>query len=117
MLRCWCGGSLGRCGGVGLGLGLVRRCGRLCLAGGRLGGLGGQEHHGQQGPGRGHAAGDESADGQAAQERVGGGVLQGLSEDWVAEGREPAGGSRTMNAASRTAEPANPATLRPAVHP
>ena len=40
-----------------------------------LGGLGGQEQDSQQGPGCGNAAGDEAADGQAAQECVGGRVL------------------------------------------
>ena len=47
--------------------GLVGRWGRW---------LSGQEQYGQQGPGDGNASGDEGADGEAAEERVGGGVMQ-----------------------------------------
>jgi hypothetical protein len=45
-----------------------------------LGGLGRQEPDCQHGPGCGDAAGDEAADGEAAQECAGGGVLQRLPE-------------------------------------
>jgi hypothetical protein len=38
------------------------------------------------------STGDEAAGGEAAQEGVGGGVLQCLSEDRVAEGRDLGGG-------------------------
>jgi hypothetical protein len=65
-------------------LGFVRAFGRC--------GLGGQEQDCHDGPGRGDGAGDDASDGQAAQECVGGGVLQCLSEDRMAEGRDLAGG-------------------------
>src|SRR5260221_470124 len=66
---------------------------RLCLdwLSCGLGWLGGQEQDGQQGPYGGDAAGDEGADGEAAQEGAGGGVLQRLAEGRVAEGRDLAG--------------------------
>ena len=69
----------------------MRLFGPLHPAGRQARGLGGQEQDGQQGPGRGYASGDERADGEAAQERVGGGVLQRLPEGRVAEGRDLAG--------------------------
>jgi len=62
-----------------MGLSFVRRFGGSGLTGCRargLGGLGGQEQDGQEGPGRGDAAGDERTEGEAAQERVGGRVVQ-----------------------------------------
>ena len=57
-----------------------------------LGGLGGQEQDSQEGTRRGDTCGDEAADGQAAQERVSGGVLQRLPEARMAKGRDLAGG-------------------------
>ena len=54
--------------------------------------LGGQEQDGQEGSYGGDGAGDEAADGEAAQEGAGGGVLQCLSQDRMAEGRDLAGG-------------------------
>src|SRR5262249_51159393 len=71
------------------------RCGFIGRWGGGLvwlGGLGGQEQDGQESPCGGDAAGDEGADDEAAQEGVGGGVLQRQPEGRVAEGRDLAGG-------------------------
>ena len=79
--------SPARCGGEGLGLGFARRFGRFGFIGGRarwLSGLGGQEQDCQEGPYRGNASDDEGADGEAAQEGIGGRVMQRL-----AEGRMP----------------------------
>ena len=58
----------------------------------RLGGLGGQEQDGQQSPDGSNAAGDDAADGEAAQECVGRGVLECLSEGRMAEARDLGGG-------------------------
>ena len=55
-------------------------------------GLGRQEQGHQDGPGRRHSPGDERADGQAAQERVGGRELQGLPEGGIAARRDGARG-------------------------
>jgi hypothetical protein len=74
------GGLPGGWSGVRLDLGFV------LAAGAR--GLGGQEQGGQQGPGRGDGAGHDSADGQAVQERIGRGVLEGLAGGRMAAGRE-----------------------------
>src|SRR5260370_17986097 len=78
-------------GRVRLGLGFVRACGCFGFITRRACGLGGQEQDGQQGPYGGDGAGDEAADGEAAQEGVGGGVLQCLSPDRMARGRDLAG--------------------------
>src|SRR5205823_10707136 len=82
----------GRCGGAAIGLAIVRLSGHSGMVGrwGRW--LSGQEQYGQDGPQRGHAAGDEGADGEAAQEGVGGGVMQRQSQGRMAEGRDLAGG-------------------------
>src|SRR5712692_8459249 len=94
-------GVPGRWGGVRRGPGNAAAFGCFGFIGRRarwpgelywLCGLGGQEQDCQQGPGCGDGAGDEAADGEAAQECAGGGVLQGVSEDRVAEGRDLAGG-------------------------
>ena len=80
---------------MGLGLGSAAAFGRSGLIGQRArwpGGLGGQEQNCQGDSGRGYGAGDDAADGQAAQERVGGRVLQGLSEYRLADGRDLACG-------------------------
>ena len=78
----------GRCvgGGLRLGFEFVRVFGCFGFVGRWAGWLGGQEPDGQDGACRGDAAGDEDGDGQAAQERVGGGVLQRQAQGRVAEG-------------------------------
>src|SRR5262252_3664645 len=82
----------------GSGRGLCRCVGWLLRGPGwegelrRLRGLGGQEQGGQEGPGGGDTAGDQSADGEAAQERVGGGMLQCQSQGRIAQGGDLAGG-------------------------
>ena len=74
-----------------MGLGFVRAFGCCDFSTHRARGLGGQEHDCEERPGRGDGAGDEAADGEAAQECVGGGELQRLSQGRVAEGRDLAG--------------------------
>jgi len=64
----------------GFTLGCSGFTGRQARWQGEPGGLGGQEQDGQESPGRGDGPGHEAADGEAAQECAGGGVLQCLSE-------------------------------------
>ena len=75
-----------------MGLAVVRFLGRFGFVGrwGRW--LSGQEQHGQDGPHCGDAAGDKGADGEAAQEGVGGELMHCLAEGRVAEGGDLAGG-------------------------
>lgn len=77
-------GSLDRRGGVSLGFSFVRPFGPLHPADRQARGLGGQELDDQHGPGGGHAPGDARADGEAAQERLGGGVLQRVAGNVIA---------------------------------
>src|SRR5215831_20824864 len=81
----------GRCGGLDMGLAIVRGFRWLGLTGRRASGLSGQEQYGQNGAYRGDAAGDEGADDEAAQKGVGGGVVQRQPQGWMAEGGDPAG--------------------------
>src|SRR5262249_33644228 len=79
----------GRCGGLDMGLAIVRGFRWLGLTGGwagRAGGLGGQEQGGEDGACCGDGAGEEGAGDEAAQEGVGGGVVQCLAEGGMAEG-------------------------------
>ena len=64
----------------------VRGPGRL-----RARGLGREEYHRQDGPGRGDQAGHEAADGQAVQERVGGRGVDRLAGGGMPRGGGPAG--------------------------
>ena len=66
--------------------------GGLCFFSGRVRGLGGQEQHCEHCAHGSNAAGDEGADGEAAQEGVSRRVLQCLSKYRAAESRDPAGG-------------------------
>jgi hypothetical protein len=78
-----------------LGLGSAAAFGRSGLIDQRArwpGGLGGQEQNCQEDPGRGYGASDDAADGQAAQERVGGRMLESQAEGRVAAGRDLACG-------------------------
>src|SRR5262249_11291671 len=81
--------------GLRLSLEFVCVFGCFGFIGGRtrwLRGLGGQEEDGEDGACCGDAAGDEGADGEAAQERAGGRVVQCLAEGGMAGGGDLAGG-------------------------
>src|SRR5215472_17583983 len=84
-----------RAGGERSRLGFARAFGRFGFIGRQdrwPSGLSGQEPDRQECPYRGNTAGDEAADGEAAQECVGGGEVQRLPEGRVAEAGDGARG-------------------------